>query len=75
MTVPKLGRLVKSPSDLGRAQIEGSQAYVPMEAFYSPGVMRWAVVVPAFMIHTVPCLLLSGNPIDCVVAPGTAMVM
>jgi hypothetical protein len=42
---------------------------------YSPGVMRWAVVVPAFMIHTPPCLGLSSNPSDCVVAPGTAIVM
>src|SRR5579872_6880872 len=42
---------------------------------YSPGVMRCAVVVPAFMIHTPPSLPLSGKPKDCVVAPGTAMVM
>src|SRR5208282_5995897 len=42
---------------------------------YSPGVMRWAVEVPAFMIHTPPDLLLSGNPSDAVVAPGTAIVM
>ena len=46
-----------------------------LAAFYSPGVMRCAVDVPAFMIHTVPCLLLSGNPVDAVVAPGKAMVM
>ena len=49
---------------------------MPLPALsYSPGVMRWAVEVPAFMIHTPPCLLLSGNPSDCVVAPGTAIVM
>jgi hypothetical protein len=37
--------------------------------------MRWAVEVPAFMIHTPPCLLSEGSPIDCVVAPGTAIVV
>src|SRR6202022_3378358 len=42
---------------------------------YSPGVMRCAVDVPAFMIHAVPCLLLSGNPVEAVVAPGKARVM
>ena len=42
---------------------------------YSPGIMRCAVDVPAFMIQTPPTFGLSGNPIDCVVAPGTAMVM
>ena len=30
----------------------------------SPGVMMWAVVVPAFIIHTPPCMLLSGSPVD-----------
>jgi hypothetical protein len=48
---------------------------IPIPRFYSPGVMRWAVVVPAFMIHTPPDLLSSGNPSDCLVAPGTAIVM
>ena len=33
-------------------------------AAYSPGVMMWAVVVPAFMIHTPPCRGLSGIPVD-----------
>jgi hypothetical protein len=42
---------------------------------YSPGVMRCAVVVPAFMIHTPPALLSLGNPRVAVVAPGTAIVM
>jgi hypothetical protein len=31
---------------------------------YSPGVMRWAVEVPAFMIQTVPCPALSASPMD-----------
>jgi hypothetical protein len=48
---------------------------IPLGVNYSPGVIRWAVVVPAFMIQTPPDLLLSGNPVDCIVAPGTAMVM
>src|SRR5437764_1304087 len=39
---------------------------------YSPGVMRCAVVVPAFMIHTPPPRPFSGRPIEGVVAPGTA---
>src|SRR4051812_29130786 len=52
----------------------GQQSSV-LSSFYSPGVMRWAVVVPAFMIHTPPCLLSSGNPSDALVAPGTAIVM
>ena len=34
--------------------------------------MMWAVDVPAFMIHAPPPLLLSGRPVDWVVAPGTA---
>src|SRR5471032_1428091 len=42
---------------------------------YLPGVMRWAVDVPAFMIQTPPCLLSDGRPVDAVVAPGTAIVM
>ena len=42
---------------------------------YSPGTIKCAVVVPAFMIHTPPGFGLSGNPIDAVVAPGTAIVM
>jgi len=42
---------------------------------YSPGTIRCAVDVPAFMIHTPPCLLLSGRPSVCDVANGTAMVM
>ena len=28
-----------------------------------PGVMMWAVEVPAFMIHAPPILLLSGKPV------------
>src|SRR5580704_11337102 len=43
--------------------------------YYSPGVMRCAVVVPAFMIQTPPDLLSLGNPSEAVVAPGTAIVM
>ena len=46
----------------------------PNSLNYSPGVIRWAVKVPAFMIQTVPHLPLSGKPSDCVVAPGTAIV-
>src|ERR1035438_4004759 len=42
---------------------------------YSPGVMRWAVEVPAFMIHTPPAAPVSGRPSVFVVAPGTAMVI
>ena len=42
---------------------------------YAPGIIRWAVDVPAFMIQTPPCLLSSGNPSDWFVAPGTAMVI
>ena len=34
--------------------------------------MMCAVVVPAFMIQAPPILLLSGRPVDWVVAPGTA---
>jgi len=45
------------------------------KAPYSPGVIRCAVVVPAFMIHTPPCLPFSGSPNDFSVAPGTAIVM
>jgi hypothetical protein len=37
--------------------------------------MMWAFMVPAFMIHAPPCARFSGSPVDCVVAPGTAMVM
>ena len=37
--------------------------------------MRCAVVVPAFMIQIEFCTRLSGSPIDCAVAPGTAIVM
>ena len=37
--------------------------------------MRWAVEVPAFMIHMPPLAGLSGNPMDAAVAPGTATVM
>jgi len=48
---------------------------IPLPPFYSPGVIRCAVDVPAFMIHTPPDPFLSGSPRDCVVAPGTAMVM
>jgi len=33
--------------------------------------MRWAVVVPAFMIQTPPFLPFSGRPSVCIVAPGT----
>ena len=36
--------------------------------------MMWAVDVPAFMIQAPPCLGLSGRPVDCVVAPGTAIM-
>ena len=42
---------------------------------YSPGIIKCAVDVPAFMIQTPPIFGLSGNPIDCVVAPGTATVI
>ena len=35
----------------------------------------WAVDVPAFMIQAPPCLGLSGKPVDCVVAPGTAIIV
>src|SRR5258708_35991396 len=71
-TVLKFRWLGTAPSDLGRGQVEGSRPSIPTNAFYAPGVMRWAVDVPASMIHTVPALLLSGSPSDCVVAPGTA---
>ncbi len=37
--------------------------------------MMCAVLVPAFMIHAPVWLGLSGNPRDCSVAPGTAMVV
>jgi hypothetical protein len=37
---------------------------------YSPGVIRCAVVVPAFMIQTPPPRPFSGSPIDACVAPG-----
>jgi hypothetical protein len=37
--------------------------------------MMCAVDVPAAMSHAPPILLLSGSPVDAVVAPGTAMVM
>ena len=42
-----------------------------------PGIIRCAVVVPAFMIHMVPgdVFGLSGSPSDWLVAPGTAMVV
>src|ERR1700736_3584013 len=53
--------------------VPGPHSLAP--ALYCPGIMRWAVVVPAFMIHAPPCLLLSGSPVDCVVAPGTATVV
>jgi len=36
--------------------------------------MMWAVLVPAFMIHTPPCSGVSGRPVVSVVAPGTAIV-
>ena len=52
--------------------------HIPLNAadvFYLPGTMMWAFMVPAFMIHAPPCERLSGSPVDCVVAPGTAMVM
>src|SRR6266849_893550 len=49
--------------------------YSEYPLFYSPGVIRCAVDVPAFMIHTPPDWLFSGNPSDCLVAPGTAIVM
>ncbi len=42
---------------------------------YSPGVIKCAVVVPAFMIQTPPPLPFSGSPTVACVAPGTAMVM
>src|SRR5678815_2635454 len=42
---------------------------------YSPGTIKWAVVVPGFMIQTPPCLALSGIPVVAVVAPGTAIVV
>src|SRR5581483_5395602 len=45
------------------------------ETTYSPGTIRCAVVVPAFMIQTPPCWPFSGNPSVLPVAPGTAMVM
>jgi len=41
---------------------------------YSPGVIRCAVDVPGFMIHTPPPAPLSGSPSVLVVANGTAMV-
>ena len=40
-----------------------------------PGVMIWAVVVPASMIHAPFCLGVSGRPVDSVVPPGTAIVV
>src|SRR4051794_33647229 len=42
---------------------------------YSPGTIRCAVVVPAFMIHAPPEPALSGRPVLAVVAPGSATVM
>src|SRR5689334_24036022 len=36
---------------------------------YSPGVMRCAVVVPAFMIQTLFPPAFSGSPVDAMVAP------
>src|SRR5258708_16879995 len=42
---------------------------------HCPGIMRWAVVVPAFMSHTPPPRPFSGSPSDAPVAPGTAIVM
>src|SRR5260370_31701756 len=41
---------------------------------YSPGVIKWANDVPAFMIQTPPLAPVSGRPIDFSVAPGTAIV-
>jgi hypothetical protein len=62
--VLKLSWFVTSPSEIGRYQVDGFRPFLPMDGIYSPGVMRWAVVVPAFIIHTVPCLPLSGIPVD-----------
>ena len=42
---------------------------------YCPGIIRWAVVVPAFMMNTPPPRPFSGSPSEAPVAPGTAMVM
>src|SRR5258707_13645861 len=42
---------------------------------YLFGTMMCAFIVPAFMIHAPPPLPLSGRPVDCDVAPGTAIVM
>ena len=69
------GHRTTGPPDLRFSCAGRVGCAMPVRAFYSPGVMRCAVVVPAFIIHTMPCLLVSGSPVDCVVAPGTAMVM
>src|SRR3954466_15136848 len=48
---------------------------IAIEGIYSPGVIRWAVVVPGFMIQTPPSVPVSGSPSDALVAIGTAIVM
>jgi len=58
-----------------RARLTIHDFIIWKERYYSPGVMRCAVVVPAFMIHTPPDAPVSGSPRVLVVAPGTAMVM
>ncbi len=42
--------------------------YEGLDGVYSPGTMRCAVVVPAFMIQIEFCTRLSGSPSDCAVA-------
>src|SRR5450631_3593604 len=76
----RAGTALQGPDPIALFAIVGSLRLQMRDRYiaprgYSPGVMRWAVVVPAFMIQTPPCLLLSGKPSDCVVAPGTAIVM
>src|SRR4030095_1452973 len=71
----EVGRKLWGREARGRRKRRPRASRAEVEAIYSPGTMRWAVVVPAFMIHTPPCRGLSGSPSDCEVAPGTATVM
>ena len=58
-----------------RPVVANTKKSEPAAGSYSPGVIRCAVEVPGFMIHTPPALPLSGKPSDAVVAPGTAIVI
>ena len=44
-------------------------------AFYLPGTMMWADDVPANITQAPPWSRVSGSPVDCAVAPGTATVV